>query len=145
MYRHPIAGDARRNGYYYESVTAVAFPGRPSVRVIARVLPGQRISAREFGSTVDHCWSDLRRSLDQILVAAEPLVTGTIERFWSIEDESPPSASDVLSSAQLEQIAVEVSGECELHLHDAAECVGGHDLIIELDAALRPVSAQLDG
>jgi hypothetical protein len=82
--------------------------------------------------------------LDHILQESRREVSEAIGRFWGLP-ESPPTAEHLLSNYALRMIKINTDGNHELQLSDVADLIGGHDLKIELDSRLQPVSAHFDG
>ncbi|MCC7388090.1 MAG: hypothetical protein IT431_04900 [Phycisphaerales bacterium] len=81
----------------------------------------------------------------EIVRASEQIVRGAIRKFWRMPADETPTARELLSTAVLTMVILDFENGHELHLHDQADLVASHDLVIVFDARYRPVSARFDG
>lgn len=130
---------------HYGPTSPVRVNGLDNVEVIVRPLERRRIRIAEAGPEIDRCFREITRRLPDLVTSAESVVEQAIAGFWRIEGEARPSASDLLRTARLETIVIDLNGSHELHLHDAGDLIGSHDLIIELGHDFVPCDANFDG
>jgi hypothetical protein len=130
----------------YAPKTPQSIPGHSHVELIAWP-PKVGISAPEkFVEFVERKWVAIIQDLDQILKSAELPVASAIASFCKPgRDYTPPTASELLNTVRLDMVKINTDGDHEIQLHDVANLVGGHDLLIHLDANLRPILAYFDG
>ncbi len=138
---------------HYEPAEPIEFRGggvlvRKSGLGVALWPPSSGVpDASAFGALVDDLYDRLTSALPEILTAATGCVEDAIGIFWQIDDEPAPKASDLLRLSELVRInfAAGSGDEHVVMLYDTADLIGGHDLLIYLDADLRPTGAHFDG
>jgi hypothetical protein len=83
--------------------------------------------------------------MDDVIQQAIPIIEEAIEEFWQIRDEPAPGVLELFRRGELRQINMSMGeDEHELHIYDGG-VLGGHDLILSLDAKWQPLSAYFDG
>jgi len=102
--------------------------------------------AAVFGALVDDLVDEVVGGLPEILHAATEVVEEAIGEFWQIEDEAAPSVQELMRQSELWHIHLNPADRQHmLTLFDRGDLIGGHDLVIYLNAHLYPVSANFDG
>lgn len=140
-----VIGSGRLASYHYEPLSKPMLPRYGLVDVVVWPPDKSRESATDLGLRIDREWTQISSRLPRIIEQAGSVVHDALSSFWRIDDEPPPSSSQLLGSARLIQVGISLAEHHELILHDEADLIGSHDLILKLDSQYRPCSANFDG
>ncbi|MBX3323312.1 MAG: hypothetical protein KF757_10010 [Phycisphaeraceae bacterium] len=157
---YPPAIESRRLGtlklesdlHLYEASERLTIPTRRvrlcplGLRLVIWLPEVNVLDMTHFVTALERQFDQWVNDLDRILHEAIPTIESAVARFWQIPDERAPTAQELLDSGEITHLNLSMGEEShEMHIHDAGDLIGSHDLILVLSDDFHPESAYFDG